>query len=236
MPTVQTVLGPRDTDKLGRVLIHEHVMVGYPGWFMDTRMPPFIREEALARVVDAFQQLHAYGVKTVIDPCPMDLGRDVSFIAEVAQRSGIDLICATGVYFEAEGIPFTLRHLETDAIADIFQKEIEDGIGLSGIRPGLIKIATGNGVVTEYERKMLTAASRAASRTGLVLLSHTQNCSCGQDQIDIVTGEGVSASRLLVAIAAAATTTNTRPPSPAAAPMSASTDSASKSSTATPTA
>jgi phosphotriesterase-related protein len=198
MPTVQTVLGPRDTDKLGRVLIHEHVMVGYPGWFMDTRMPPFIREEALARVVDAFQQLHAYGVKTVIDPCPMDLGRDVSFIAEVAQRSGIDLICATGVYFEAEGIPFTLRHLETDAIADIFQKEIEDGIGLSGIRPGLIKIATGNGVVTEYERKMLTAASRAASRTGLVLLSHTQNCSCGQDQIDIVTGEGVSASRLLV--------------------------------------
>ena len=198
MPTVQTVLGPRDTDALGRVLIHEHVLVGYPGWFMDTRMPPFIRHEALARVVDAFQQLHAYGVKTVIDPCPMDLGRDVSFVAEVAQRSGIDLICTTGVYFEAEGIPFTLRHLEIDAIADIFQKEIEDGIGLSGIRPGLIKIATGNGVVTEYERKMLTAASRAAARTGLVLLSHTQNCTCGHDQIDIVTGEGVDPSRLLV--------------------------------------
>jgi phosphotriesterase-related protein len=128
----------------------------------------------------------------------MDLGRDVSFLAEVAQRTGIDLICTTGVYFEAEGIPFTLRHLETDAIADIFQKEIEDGIGLSGIRPGLIKIATGNGQVTEYERKMLTAASRAAARTGLVLLSHTQNCTCGHDQIDIVAGEGVSASRLLV--------------------------------------
>jgi len=180
------------------VLVHEHVLVGYPGWFMDTRMPPFIRHEALARVVDAFQQLHAYGVKTVVDPCPMDLGRDVSFVAEVAQRSGIDLICTTGVYFEAEGIPFTLRHLETDAVADIFQKEIEDGIGLSGIRPGLIKIATGNGQVTEYERKMLTAASRAAARTGLVLLSHTQNCTCGHDQIDIVTGEGVNASRLLV--------------------------------------
>lgn len=198
MPTVQTVLGPRDTADLGRVLIHEHVLIGYPGWFMDARMPPFIREEALARAVGAFQQLHAYGVRTVVDPCPMDLGRDVNFNAEVAQRSGIDLICTTGVYFEAEGIPFTLRHLETDAIADIFQKEIEDGIGRSGIRPGLIKIATGAGHVSEYERKMLTAASRAAARTGLVLLSHTQNCTCGHDQIDIVTGEGVAASRLLV--------------------------------------
>jgi phosphotriesterase-related protein len=128
----------------------------------------------------------------------MDLGRDVGFVAEVAQRTGLNLITATGVYMESQGIPFTLRPLETDAIADIFQKEIEDGIGLSGIRPGLIKIATGDGVVSDYERKMLTAASRAAKRTGLVLLSHTENCSCGHDQIDIVTGEGIAASRLLV--------------------------------------
>ncbi len=198
MPTIQTVLGPRDIATLGRTLIHEHVLIGYPGWFMDTRMPPFVRHEALARVVDAFQQLHAYGVKTVVDPCPMDLGRDVGFVAEVAQRTGLNLITATGVYMESQGIPFTLRPLETDAIADIFQKEIEDGIGLSGIRPGLIKIATGDGVVSDYERKMLTAASRAAKRTGLVLLSHTENCSCGHDQIDIVTGEGIAASRLLV--------------------------------------
>jgi phosphotriesterase-related protein len=198
MPKVQTVLGPRDIADLGRTLIHEHVLVGYPGWFMDTRMPPFIRNEALARVVDAFQQLHAYGVKTVVDPCPMDLGRDVGFVAEVAQRTGLNFITATGVYMEAQGIPFTLRPLETDTIADIFQQEIEDGIGLSGIRPGIIKIATGDGVVSDYERKMLTAASRAAKRTGLVLLSHTENCSCGHEQIDIVTGEGVASSRLLV--------------------------------------
>jgi phosphotriesterase-related protein len=198
MTPVQTVLGAVDVADLGRTLIHEHVLVGYPGWFMDTRMPPFIRHEALARAVDAFSQLHAYGVKTVVDPCPMDLGRDVSFVAEVAQRTGINLICATGVYMEAHGIPYTLRHCEIDAIADIFQREIEDGIGLSGIRPGLIKIATGDGIVSEYERKMLTAASRAARHTGLVLLSHTENCTCGHEQIDIVTAEEVPAARLLV--------------------------------------
>jgi len=195
---IQTVLGPRKPEELGKTLIHEHVLIGYPGWFMDARMPPFIRAEALDRVVDAFQRLHSYGVRTVVDPCPMDLGRDVSFLAEVAQRSGINLICTTGVYDEAQGIPFALRHFEVEAIADIFQKEIEDGIGLTGIRPGLIKIATGDGKVSDYERKMVTAAARAAKRTGLTLLSHTENCSCGHDQIDIVGAEGIAPHRLLV--------------------------------------
>lgn len=198
MPTIQTTLGPRDVDTLGKTLIHEHVLVGYPGWFIDNRMPPFIRAEAVDRVVDAFQQLHAYGVKTVVDPCPMDLGRDVEFVAEVSQRSGINLICTTGVYTEAQGIPFALSHFETSVIAEIFQREIEDGIGRSGIKPGLIKIATGDQKVSDYERKMLTAAAQAAKHTGLALISHTENCSCGHDQIDIVTGEGVEPHRLLV--------------------------------------
>ena len=198
MTTVQTVLGPRDVASFGKTLIHEHVLVGYPGWFIDNRMPPFIRAEAMERVVDAFQLLHAYGVKTVVDPCPIDLGRDVEFVAEVSQRSGITLICTTGVYTEAQGIPFALAHHEVSAICDIFQKEIEDGIGASGIRPGLIKIATGDQKVSDYERKMLTAAAQTAKRTGLPLISHTENCSCGHDQIDIVTGQGVEPHRLLV--------------------------------------
>ncbi len=195
---VQTVLGKRDTEKLGRTLIHEHVLIGYPGWFMDNRMPRFVRDEALARVVDAFQQLHAYGVRTVVDPCPMDLGRDVTFIAEVSQRSGIDLVCAVGGYFEAQGIAFTFSHLDVEAITEIYVREIEDGVGGSGIRPGLVKVATGDGHVSAYERKLLTAGARAAKITGVPILSHTENCTCGHEQIDIVTSEGLAAHRLLV--------------------------------------
>ena len=195
---INTTAGTITPDKLGRTLVHEHVLAGYPGWFMDTRLPPFRRADAISRVVDSFQQLHAYGVRTVIDPCPTDLGRDVAFVAEVSQRSGITLICTTGVYTEAFGIPYTFRYLETAAIEEIYIREIEDGIGSTGIKAGLIKIATGDGAVSDYERRMLTAATRAARATGVPLISHTENCSCGHDQIDIVTGEGVAANRLLV--------------------------------------
>lgn len=195
---VNTVQGKLALGDLGRTLIHEHVLIGFPGWFMDARQPAFKRAEALDQVVDAFQQLHGYGVRTVLDPCPMDLGRDVEFCAEVSQRSGVNLICTTGVYAEAMGIPYTLRNLETEAIVDIFVKEIEDGIAASGIKAGAIKIATGEGHVTDYEKKMITASARAAKLTGVPLISHTENCSCGHHQIDIVTGEGLAASRLIV--------------------------------------
>jgi len=195
---INTVAGRRQAGELGRTLMHEHVLVGYPGWWLDARLPPFQRQEALARVVDAFQALHAYGVRSVVDPCPMDLGRDVEFVAEVSQRSGITLICTTGMYTEAMGIPYTFAHMEVEQVTEIFIKEIEDGIGQSGIKAGLVKIATGDGRVSDYERRMLTAAARAARHTGVPLISHTENCSCGHDQIDIVGAEGVAPHRLLV--------------------------------------
>lgn len=195
---VNTVTGPISTADLGRTLIHEHVLIGFPGWFMDARQPAFKRDEAIERVVDAFQQLHGHGVRTVIDPCPMDLGRDVEFCAEVSQKSGINLICATGAYVESMGIPYTLQALSEDAICEGFIKEIEDGVGDTGIRCGVIKIATGDGKVSDYERKILKAAAKAAKHTGIPLISHTEHCSCGHDQIDIAVGAGLPTSSLIV--------------------------------------
>ena len=46
---VNTVAGKKDAAELGRTLIHEHVLVGFPGWFMDARQPPFKRAEAISR-------------------------------------------------------------------------------------------------------------------------------------------------------------------------------------------
>ena len=196
--TVNTVMGKIPVDDLGRTLVHEHLLIGYPGWFMDARQPPFRREDALSRVVDAFQRLRDYGVRSVLDPCPMDLGRDVTFCAEVARRTGLNLICTTGVNTEAKGLTHTLRDLDTEAIAEIFVREIEDGVGDTGIRVGAIKIATGEGCVSLYERKMVVAAARAARITGVAILSHTEKCTCGHDQIDLILGEGLEASRLIV--------------------------------------
>jgi len=198
MAKVNTTAGQIGLADLGKTLVHEHVLVGYPGWQLDNRAPEFNRREILPRIVDAFRLLHDYGVRTVVDPCPMDMGRDVEFCAEVSDKSGIQLVCTTGVYDERMGAAMMFGYMETEAIAEIYVREIEDGIGRTGIRAGAVKIATGEGVVSPFERKMITAAAWAAKATGVPIISHTENCTCGHDQIDIVTGEGVPACQLLV--------------------------------------
>ena len=195
---VQTVTGRVAAEALGRTLVHEHVLVGFPGWNLDALAPRFVRAEAMARAVDQLQELRGLGVGTFVDPCPMDLGRDVEFLAEVSQKSGMQIVCTTGAYFEAEGITHTFRHLPVEDIAAIYIKEITEGIGETGIRAGAVKIATGAHRVSDYERKLVQAGARAARETGVPLISHTQEASCGHDQIDLVTGEGVPADRLLV--------------------------------------
>jgi phosphotriesterase-related protein len=195
---VQTVIGSVRPEALGRTLIHEHVLIGFPGWNLDALAPRFVRAEAMARAVDQMQELRGLGVGTFVDPCPMDLGRDVEFLAELAQKSGMQIVCTTGGYFEAEGITHTFRHLPLEEITAIYIKEITEGVGDTGIRAGAVKIATGAHQVSDYERKLVRAGARAARETGVPLISHTQEATCGHDQIDLVTGEGVSPDRLLV--------------------------------------
>lgn len=195
---IQTTTGTATPEQLGRTLIHEHVLVGFPGWELDAMAPRFKRDEAMARAVDQMQELQGHGVGTFVDPCPMDLGRDAVFLAELSQKSGMRIICTTGAYFEAEGVTYTFRHLPVEEITAIYIQEIEEGIGDTGIKAGAIKIATGAHHVSDYERKLVTAGARAARATGVPVISHTQEASCGHDQIDLVTGEGVPAGQLVV--------------------------------------
>ncbi len=195
---VQTVTGGVRPEALGRTLIHEHVLIGFPGWNLDALAPRYVRAEAMSRALDQMQELRGLGVETFVDPCPMDLGRDVEFLAELSQKSGMQIVCTTGAYFEAEGITHTFRHLPVEDIAAIYIKEITAGVGDTGIRAGAVKIATGAHQISDYERKLVVAGARAARETGVPLISHTQEASCGHEQIDLVTGEGVAPGQLVV--------------------------------------
>jgi phosphotriesterase-related protein len=184
--------------ELGRTLIHEHVLVGMPGWNLDLKAPKFVRSEAMARAVDRLQELRSHDCKTIVDPCPMDLGRDVEFVAEVAQRSGVNIVCATGVYNEAEGIPYTFRSMPRAEIVELYVKEITEGVGETGVKAGVIKIATGHDPASAYEQKMIGVAAEASRLTGVPIISHTNIASHGHEQVDIVEAHGGHANCMVV--------------------------------------
>src|SRR3990172_7762165 len=201
--TVQTVLGQCTPPDLGVTLMHEHLLIGWPGWQADAAAPPFDRADARRRCVDRMRELKALGVSAFVDPCPIDLGRDVEFMAEVAQASGVHIVCATGLYKEDQGAApyFKLRAAFSDAVSEMtetFIKELDEGIGPTGIKPGIIKVATSAHQVTPYERMVLTAAARAHRATGVPITTHTEDGTMGREQLDIFAAEGVDLRHVIV--------------------------------------
>ena len=151
--TIQTVTGTCRPADLGLTLMHEHLIIGWPGWESDTAAPRFDRREAKRLCVDRMLELKSLGVSALVDPCPIDLGRDVEFAAEVAQASGVHIVCATGLYKEESGAApyFKFRGAFADSaseMSEIFVKEVTEGIGTTGIKAGVIKVATGPHQIT----------------------------------------------------------------------------------------
>jgi phosphotriesterase-related protein len=197
-PRVQLTDGQIRLSEMGRTLIHEHVYLGMPGWNLDLKSPKNIRTEAMARAVDRLQELRHYDCRTIVDPCPMDLGRDVEFVAEAAQRAGVNVVCATGIYTEAEGIPYTFRTMPREDIVDLFMKEITDGVGETGIRAGVIKIASGHDPTSQYEQKMIAVATEVSRMSGLPIVSHTHLATFGHEQVNVVEQHGGHANCMVV--------------------------------------
>jgi phosphotriesterase-related protein len=200
---VETVLGRRRPSELGITLMHEHLIIGWPGWEFDAAAPAFDRVEVRRRCVERMLELKELGLRTMLDPCPMDLGRDVEIMAEVAQTTGVNIVCATGLYKEDQGAApyFRFRANFSDAVAEMtesFVRELTVGIGSTGIKAGVIKVATGAHRVTDYERSVLTAAARAHRATGVPITTHTEEGTMGREQLDILTAEGVDARDVIV--------------------------------------
>ncbi|KUO75622.1 MAG: hypothetical protein APF77_04290 [Clostridia bacterium BRH_c25] len=100
---IQTVRGPFDPDQLGRTLMHEHFIFGYPGYNGDHTMAPFDEGIYLRKSNEIIEAVKKQGFKTIIDVTPNDCGRNPSFLKKVAEANDFHIICSTGYYYEGEG-------------------------------------------------------------------------------------------------------------------------------------
>lgn len=200
---INTVLGSCKPEELGTTLMHEHLMIGWPGWETDTAAPAFSRKEMLKLCIDRMQDLKGLGLRTFLDPCPNDLGRDVEFMAEVAQAARVNIICATGLYKEDQGAApyFKFRSQFSDAVSEMtetFVKDLTEGIGATGIKAGILKVATQAHKISPYEEMVLRAAARASKATGARITTHTDEGTMGREQLDIFASEGIDLKHVII--------------------------------------
>ncbi len=198
-----TVTGPIAVEDLGKTLIHEHFVFGYPGFSGDLTLGPYNREEALAVGTDVARKVMAHGIKTVVDATPNETGRDVEMLKAISEQSGLNIICSTGYYFEGEGATtyFKFRSLLHDAeseIYDMFVTEITTGVSETGIKPGTIKLASSKDQITDYEAMFFRAAAKAQQETGVVIITHTQEGTMGPEQAEMLISAGVNPAKIVI--------------------------------------
>ena len=205
MSQVQTVRGPIDSSQLGTTLMHEHIFV------LDTEISQNYPEEwgdEERRIKDAVARLnalHACGVSTIVDLTVIGLGRYIPRIQQIARQTPIHIIVATGIYTYHE-VPFYF-HLRgpgtalggPELIADMFVRDITEGIAGTGVKAGMLKCATDEPGVTRDVERVLRATATAHRRTGTPISTHTHaRKKVGLDQQRIFLEEGVDLSRVVI--------------------------------------
>lgn len=195
MTRIETATGPIEPDQLGFTLGHEHVLVasagilhGYP-YLFDV-------ERTRTQVVRELAEAKAGGVDSIIDLTTLDLGLDARFVADVSRRSGVQIVVATGLWLD---IPRFFWGRGPDFLARVFIREIEEGIGDTGIKAGVIKVANDVGGVTEQGELVLRAAARACRATGVPISTHQWAPEqVGRRQVEIFQEEGVDMARVCI--------------------------------------
>jgi phosphotriesterase-related protein len=159
--------------------MHEHVFVlsteilqNYPDIWGD-------EEQRIADAAARLNELYELGVRSIVDLTVIGLGRYIPRIQRVAALTPLQIVVATGVYTYND-LPFHFHFQGPGTIldgpepmAEMFVRDIEEGIAGTGVRAAMLKCATDHPGVTPGVERVLRAVAQAHRQTGVPISTHT---------------------------------------------------------------
>lgn len=222
--SVMTVLGKKDAKDLGIITPHEHIFIDMSVFFHE---PEEISAKQLAHspvtidklgilkrncfaLLDNVQMMDYEtqkkeieyfkyaGGRTVVDASTIGLGRDPELLRRISVDTGLNVICGAGYYVEgaqsAANLELTVEQMEENIV-----REIEVGIGNTGIRAGIIGEIGVSHEMFPFEKKSLIAACRAQVRTNAPLMIHINPWSTqGRQAMQIVKEHGIAPEKVVI--------------------------------------
>lgn len=198
-----TVLGPRGAAELGVVDAHDHLFLATPALPGQefTELEPSIAETVAGR--DS-------GIATIVEMTPIGCGRRPELLRAVAERTGVNVIAATGYHRDAHYPPghwvheATVELLASRIVADLSSGMhpadwLDPSLPLDPARAGAIKAGASYQRITRGEERRLVAAAIGAREAGVPVLVHTEVGTCGHAIVDLLEREGVRPERIILA-------------------------------------
>nr|WSY56975.1 phosphotriesterase [Streptomyces sp. NBC_00886] len=188
---VRTVLGDVEPGQLGVCDAHDHLFIRSP------QLPGQELGDASAARAElaAFRSVGGGGV---VQWTPYGMGRRVADLPLLSRSTGVHVVCATGLHQAAHYSPELLESLR-GKLAEVFVSELAEGIGPSGVRAGIIKVAGGFHALDAHARWTMTAAAEAHRATGAPIAVHLELGTGALDVLDLLCGElGVEPHRVIL--------------------------------------
>jgi phosphotriesterase-related protein len=177
-------------------LTHEHLVcdwtqISEPGpatehWLHDTRVDASInwllrdnpaccldnlRQDDPMATVEELQIFVEAGGRTVIECTSTEIGRDPRALREISERSGLNVVMGAGWYLHAYH-DNAKAFASVDELCEELLAEFRDGVGDTGVKPGIIGEIGISPMFTDSEKTRLRAACRGQSLLGVPLLIH----------------------------------------------------------------
>jgi phosphotriesterase-related protein len=192
---VITVLGTIAPERMGITQTHEHLVLdamdhygGYEFVIDD--------EELIVQELEAFTR---QGGQTICDVTLDGIGRNPQAIQRISRAANVHVLMGCGWYREF-GYPKIVEERNSNELADILVREIEQGVGDTGIRAGFIgEIGTGRHFIKPAEERVFRASALAQQRTGVAITTHTTRWgTLALEQIAMLREYGADLSRVII--------------------------------------
>jgi predicted metal-dependent phosphotriesterase family hydrolase len=196
-------LGDINPRELGKTDVHEHLLM----------RSPLLRGEELddrERSTQEAIELRQTGIDALVELTTIGLGRDPQGVADVAARSGLHIVLATGIHREAHYPPEHWVHrIALEELAELFIRDITEGCegtDYSGpreqptrIRAGVIKAGAGYWSISPLERRVFEAAGEAHRRTDAPVACHLELGTAAWEVLEALEAAGIAPDRIMLA-------------------------------------
>ena len=221
---IQTVLGLIDPQDLGLTMTHEHLLIDFSVMFNPT---PDVTTQRMAHAPVSMENLgwirqycysnldnllvldedtaieeatlyQRHGGGAIVDATTIGIGRDPLALARISRGAGVHVVMGAGYYVDAAQ-PNQINQKDENDIYQEITKDIQIGVGNTGIKAGIIGEIGCTWPLMPNEIKVLKASAQAQSETGASILIHP-----GRDEkapieiLSILADSGADISRVIM--------------------------------------
>ena len=223
---IETVNGPIKPEELGKTMMHEHCLISQPDAYravsgedpeyvaflnskitMENRSQIYFHmhkhndnlnltdEELIIRELKFYK---AAGGDAIADVTTPGIGRDMEALKRISDATGVQIVACTGLYI-GDSMPQEFRSMDKCQMADFFLKELRDGVGDTGIKPGYIGEMGISDYWEDIEVTALRGAGIACKESGVAMTVHMPIFKTwGERILDVLEEEGTDLDRVVL--------------------------------------